>query len=746
LEEKNSKIVSTKDLGNGRKEVTFSVDSNSIESYLSNIEPAKNERPDDFKIGTGSVVLNRYDPSTRFSSYKYQFTSNDLPYTQAMKTPTDPHKKIQLAVELYFKEPVVGTVIDLMVDLSSSGFTNDCEDQDIRKLYDKWAKEINLQTLLQGIFLEYYRSGNVTIYRNDNEAKVKKNTITTKKTTTKEYSFPSGYTILNPMNVYVIGSLLFDQEIVQLRMSNEIIQLVNDGTTPIDVLAGIPDDMIKAVRSGTNLVTLNPELTSRITRKKQPYERYASPFLERVFEAILFKQKLRMMDVSTIEGLINQLITVTVGNDEFPATDDDLTAIAELFQTPNKAYTIFWNHTLVVKFHKPEGLDTLTAEKYSQVNDDIMVGLGVSRVLLDGQGANFSTAWVSILSLIERLDNTREKVKDWLEGEYKRIADENGFKTYPSVRFNKMNLREDTYIRDVLLAMYDRGLIDPEDLLSETGRDYQAILEMKKRNEKNDDLFLPPEQPFQGNQTSSPNSGRPTGSGGNYKKRKTGPVQNNGNPPKAKKSKATAYNHSLEEDYKNELQSEYDSIQESISSVIESNSQKDPKILKILIASSLFTFFNEMTNIGINTINNVFDNELLSHSSNNTFSSYKDMMSIKKDLANWNESYINKLSHDISESINLSLESGNFSPESIKEAFSSNEYRVTLIAQSGVLESLRQAKIKGSSLSGKLSATWIAHMDEKTCGICKGLHGTSFAIENIPSRPHSGCRCDLEFN
>ncbi|MER2007919.1 MAG: hypothetical protein ABS939_10780, partial [Psychrobacillus sp.] len=521
-----SNIVEKKDLGNGRKQVTFKVDANDINKYLSG---DSSDSIEEFQIGKGSVK-SRYQPTQ--NDYLQQFNSNTKSYTQALTTPTDPHEKIRLANELYFKEPIIGTVIDMMVDFSASGFNHECEDKEVKKIYDKWAKDIRLQEVVEHIFLEYYRSGNVSIYRSDKNAKVTKTTKTNKDTSKKEYSFPAGYSVLNPTHVVIEGPLLFNNETAFLKLNEDLIKMTKEGDQAIQKL--IPDEVKKAVRSGKGMILLDPKLYSRITRKKQPYERYATPFLERVFEPILYKQKLRMMDMATIDGLINQLVTVTVGNDEYPASDDDLEAIAELFQTPNKAYTVFWNHTLEVTFHKPEGIDTLTADKYKQVNDDILAGLGVSRVLIDGQGSNFSTAWVSILSLIERLDNTRDKVVDWLESEYKRIADENGFTSAPKVRFNKMNLREDNYIRDVLLAMYDRGLIDEEDLLKETGRDYESVLQMKKRNKKNSELFLPPEQPFQGGQT-GPNDGKPTGPNENkMKDRDSSPEQNSGNTPKSK--------------------------------------------------------------------------------------------------------------------------------------------------------------------------------------------------------------------
>lgn len=727
---KPNNLISTRDLGNGKMEATFAVDSSTLTGYFDSLQGQS--RTDDFQIGKGSI-MNRYDTQ----QFKYLYTSNDTPYTQALKTPTDPHKKIQLAVELYHKEPIIGTVIDLMADFSASGFTNECDDKEIKKLFDKWAEEVKIAELLENIFLEYYRSGNVTIYRSEQSAKVTKSTKGRGKTSITEYSFPAGYTILNPMNVIVEGSLLFNQEIIKLQLNEELSKLVKDTSTPQSVLNSLPSDFIKAIRSGGTYVTLDPEYVTRITRKRQPYERYATPYVERVFEPILYKQKLRMMDMSTIEGLINQLVTVTVGDKDFPATDDDLKAIAELFQTPNKAYTVFWNHTLKVTFHKPEGIDTLTDDKYKQVNDDILAGLGVSRVLLDGQGANFSTAWVSILSLIERLENARAKVNAWLVGEYKHIAEKNNLKTYPKPRFNRMNLREDTYIRDVLLAMYDRGLIDEEDILVETGRDYESIIEMKKRNDKNKDLFLPPEQPFQGEGKES-SGGRPTGSGGSYSKRKTAPVQNKGNKPNAKTSKATASYNSLMEDYESELEQYYSIIESEVNEIIAENEGEDSSVTKSVIAGVIIGMFKMLSSSGERLISDTYDREVTNYHTG--FS--RENQKVKSELSNWNNSYVSKLVADIREEI---LSTDGDIRETVAHAFESNRYRVSTIAQAGVIESIRQAKIQGNTLAGKQQAIWRSALADNTCNTCRGLDGTQFNIADIPSRPHANCQCDLDF-
>jgi len=736
-EKRNTKIVSKADLGGGKKQLTLQINAEHESEYMQMFRDAGAEitTSEGIKIGKGSVK-NRYAPSG--GDLYSGFTSNDTPYTYAFNAiPSDPHDKMKFAMELYKLEPVVGTVIDLMVDFSASGFTNECEDQEVKKLYDSWAKEVRLSELIEGIFLEFYRSGNVTIYRSDKNATVKKTTTTKNKKTSKEYKFPAGYTVLSPLNVFIEGLMMFNLEMVTLQLPKEVIRLIKDNKTPEYIINQLPEEFVRIVRAGGEKVPLNPELVSRITRRKQDYERYASPFLERVFEPVLYKRKLRQMDMATIEGLINQLVTVTVGNDEYPATDDDLEAIAELFNTPNKAYTVFWNHTLQVTFHTPEGLDSLHQDKYKQVNEDIMTGIGVSRVLLDGQGANFSTAWVSILSLIERLENAREKVKDWIEKEYRRIAEENNFKIAPTIRFNNMNLREDTYVRDVLLAMYDRGLLDAEDLLVETGRDYRAIVETKKRNKKNSSLFEPP---MPANQNGG--NGRPTGTGGNYpSNRKTSPTQNDGKAPKPKSSKATASSTRLEEEYESELSEIYRSIQADISGLVEANKNIDDQILEGMIMATVLAMFKSLQSVGASYIGRAIETE---------FDDYEvsgDMVDrLRRELIQWNNSYLNKLAHDIKDKIVSSIRRGLEPDEAVLHAFSTNHYRISLIASSGIVESVRQAKIEGNKATGSRFAQWVAHLDDRTCATCSGLDGQEFPIDAVPPRPHAHCRCDLTFN
>lgn len=745
-EDKKDYIVSKADLGNGKKQVTLRVDSANMQQYMDILD--KNNVPygiaDEPKLAKGSVQ-NRYIPNGN-DFLGYEYNSNSKPYTYALKTPIIPHHKMYMAMEIYKHEPLVATVIDMMVDFSSSGFVHECDDNEVKQLFDKWADEVKLQELIEQIFLEYWRTGNVYVYRSDKNAKVSKTTKTktgkVQKSTT--YNFPSGYTILNPLNVYIEGSMLFNEPQAYLAVSQS---QVTSADSAENLMTQLPPNIMNMIDPKTGKIKLKPDLFTSITRKKQPYERYANPFLERVFEPIMFKQKLRLLDMSMVEGMVNQLVTVTVGNDEFPAGDEDLEAIAELFNTPNKAYTVFWNHTLSVNFHKPEGFETLSQDKYKQVDEDVMAGLGINRVLVDGGGSSrssMSNGWIATLSLIERLDNTRYKVTQWLNDEYRRIAEDNKLTTYPRAVFNKMNLREDTYVAQVLLPMYDRGLLDEEDILSETGHDYDSILETKKRNKKNSELFLPPEQPFQGGQ-SGPNNGKPNDGKTQkpMKERQTSPTQNDGNPPKAKANYQMAYSNQVQEEYVTELADSYNSIKNKVASMIDQNKDKDPSVLDAFLVGALIGLFASLSRTSDKYIDEIYDNEITNYSNNIDFNKANQ---VKQQLKNWNDSYIHKLAYDIKEDILKNIKNGLPTDVAVNKVFSSNMYRVSAISESVALDTLRQAKIQGNKFAGMSTATWVAHIDDRTCSTCTGLNGTSFGMSDIPPRPHPHCRCNLDFS
>jgi hypothetical protein len=246
---------------------------------------------------------------------------------------------------------------------------------------------------------------------------------------------------------------------------------------------------------------------SRISRKKQPYERYATPFLARVFEPVLIKRRMREADLAVAETVRSVLVVITTGNDEFPAKESDLQNLRNLFENPSKSMDLFWNHTISVEYKFPPS-DLLSDEKYNQVNEDIAQGLGLPEVLIGtGNTGTFATAWTSLIAVMERLNSARQEVARWQEAEYVSVAEatKQNFKDIPSVHFKPLNLRDDKVFKNTLLELFDRGLVSIETLLQFIdGLDMEV--EAKNRIAENEanmaEVFTP--------RKSSDKGGRPT--------------------------------------------------------------------------------------------------------------------------------------------------------------------------------------------------------------------------------------------
>ena len=450
--------------------------------------------PQKLPLALGSINLFPSDLGERFGLDKR---------SQTIRIPKDFKSRVKLSRDIYFNEAVVGTVIDLMIDFSTTGMENISDDKEAKEFFDKLCKYSDMDNLHRWLFWEYLITGDVFVLRGE-EQKVK-----TGKDKGSTY-FP--FTVLNPLNIEVFDGLFMGKEILGIKPNQEFIKLYNDKRTKNIVINSLPKEVRAVLRkekvlSASTIIPLPEERTSRISRKRQPYQKFATPFLTRIFEPVLIKRAMRQADMATAEGLTNFLIKVTEGNDDYPSTDARLQRLAALFANPAKTKMIFWNHTLDIEMFRPP-VDIFKDDKYSQLNKDIIDGLGVIDILISGGGSNFATAWVGVMALIERLEGVRNQVRRWQELEYRRIADELGlnFKSVPKVKLHKINLKDEKVYFTVMQNMYDRGLLSAETMHEVFGLD--ADVERKKKENETkkgiNKIFEPPYTPFSGQDPTSP--------------------------------------------------------------------------------------------------------------------------------------------------------------------------------------------------------------------------------------------------
>lgn len=689
------------------------------------------------RLAEGSII-QRYSPVRTTERYNSDyFPMYDLP-----EMPKTFREQVRLCRQYYKNEPLTGTIIDIMIQFSAAGMENICKDKQIRQFYDDLVEVSNLHETIKWILLEYYLVGNAFPYRFGGSRKV----------STREGRQVADYrwTVLNPEYVDVRGTMLFDQTAITLEPNEEMREILKSQDPSYKAIRDqIPKEFKDAILKGKGL-PLSPDRVFHIARNKQPFERYATPFLMRILPSLRIKEKMMQMDLSTADGIINQLVTITTGNDQYPATQEDLDKLAELVNTPSKAFALLWNHTLNVKFHRPEA-DLFSPEKYKQINQDIASGFGITRVLIDGQGANFSTAWVSILSLIQRLEWGRNDIKSWLEREYRMIAEEQGFGEFPTVSFDKMNLQEEKTVKAILMNLYDRGVISAQTLLRETGYDFGTeVVRLTSEKDLKGNGILVPQSPWQqsGKDTTSvgvppaESPGRPVGEiDTTYEEREIPSPK--GAHRVSLASLDTDFERYQAEEYLRALEELFGHTRAEATEVLVSGGNVEEKQERL--RTLLLAFVSGMESLGERYLRSIFDATYYGVTSR-YYVEDDDARQRLGEILEWNHGYVQELGRDLSQGL-LPLVEPHELTETIDEVFLAEAYRLPLFAREGVKKSTFEASLLGHRQAGYTRAIWHCTFGPNSCETCMDRHGRVFIMSEIASLypAHVGCQCFIEF-
>ena len=454
------------------------------------VKSTSNQSYDDLPVwDTKSLRMNRrYESASTITRDKIGEGYLDM-MTKPSILNASPQELYQRSMDYYRRDDIYGTVINMMTNFASKGFKNDIDDNDIRNFYDNWGADVGLDKVVEQMLLEFFRSGLVRTYKVIGKYEPKINYISpipgqkVKKlnvdTSSKEFAakkikwsktnIPVKYTILNPTQIEIDkSSILIDQQLVILKSAafKDLKKILETNQADLTehqklILKSLPPEFKRAAIDGKDLL-LDPYRVGSVDYRRQPYELYPLPFGVRAFESLEYKRKLRESDYSTLDGIINYMLVITIGNDLLPVkSSTQLENVAELFNTPSKAFNVVWDHTLKVQRISPQDVgDVLGQEKYAQANEDITGALGVIRALVDGVGgATPASADLAVKALVEEIYYARREVARWLYAEYRDVAEGMGFDRFPKIRFDNMILKDELLMMNVIQGLIDRRII-----------------------------------------------------------------------------------------------------------------------------------------------------------------------------------------------------------------------------------------------------------------------------------------------
>lgn len=400
------------------------------------------------------------------------------------------HDTVKLVRWFYENDPIAGTVINRMADMSVTTVRNrkttklnaDKVEDSVLAFYDALVEE--LRPFLKSAALEYLINGmavpsyTLTKLRGDKISE---------KLGRKRYTTVDKVWVRNPDNIVLKKRPTGMDRQVFFKIPQDDITFIqnkgirSDGTVDKEAYNFLVEnypEYVAAVNGGKTLLELAD--VTPIYRKLNSYEIYPMPFLQNALKALQHKEFLKAMDRSIASRAIEAIRHIKVGDKDYPADQDDIDAAESLLNANasngERVFNLFTNHTYVIEWIFPPLEALLNEAKYVEPNNDIFLGLGFPRILTVGETAKSNAADNKIASIGPKatLDDMRDAIIYWLKKLYRELADINGFTRIPEPYFSPIATSDMTALTQFAVDAMNNGAISKDTVAQLYGTDFNT--------------------------------------------------------------------------------------------------------------------------------------------------------------------------------------------------------------------------------------------------------------------------------
>jgi hypothetical protein len=429
-----------------------------------------------------------------------------------------------LCQKAYYNFAVFRNTIDLMTEFSCSKIYFKDGSQKSRDFFTALFKKINIFDMQDQFFREYYRSGNVFIYRFDTKIKDEDiNKITqTFGITSKaaNVNLPARYIIINPADIQIGGSINFSLGRYYKLLSDYELERLKAPKTDedLEVLRSLPPETQKLINQKTVGVLTLPLDRQRLVAvfyKKQDYEPFSVPMGFPVLDDINWKAEMKKMDMAITRTMQQSVLLITMGDipNNGGINQKNLEAMQKLFENQSVGRVLIADYTTKAQFVIPDIGNLIGPQKYEVVDRDIQMGL--NNILIGNE--KFANQSIKVQVFIQRLKQARETfLNNFLFPEVRRISKDLGFKNYPTPVFEDIDIKDDVQYSRIYTRLVELGILTPEEGLTaiDSGRlptqEESYTSQQKFRELKDEGLY----QPLIGGSAMGGGAGRPQGSTG----------------------------------------------------------------------------------------------------------------------------------------------------------------------------------------------------------------------------------------
>lgn len=239
----------------------------------------------------------------------------------------------------------------------------------------------------------------------------------------------------------------------------------------------------KGRNNNNNLYALDMKRTGVVKNKSRQRERYGRPVGIAAFEDLLHKDLLKLAERAVVDKVIETLLIVKLGEEGkegYHPTEAQAkkvyTSIKNVLNgaTKDKGNKLvglpYWANIEALKVD----LGIFDNDKYAQIDQDILISLGVSGILNIGQGNNYSSGTINENIFYSKIFDILEQIEEEVYNvQYDQIV------TKADTKFRKKFARTTTVDSNKKIEVYEKlidkgGAIKP--LFDEIGSDFDAYI------------------------------------------------------------------------------------------------------------------------------------------------------------------------------------------------------------------------------------------------------------------------------
>jgi hypothetical protein len=459
----------------------------------------KKEEPK--KLAKASIMGGAPPFGEGFGAFYMPYQTVDNAYSslglspEKLVIPRDFQAVIRMCYDFYQRGGIVTTVINRIAELSITEVRNGQ-----RKTSDEannyytavlHRKPSRMMRFLRTAALEYFLSG--LVLPKVDWVELPGKDVGDTLNATKTYVMP--VFDLYPPNLITITWAGWGDKNFYLKVPSADVRLIRRGGSKIkeqqlryNMWLNQYPTFVNDVKAGADMILLKD--VDPILRKEFSATPYPTPFLFNVLEALIFKQQLRRMDYAVAARVINAILLVQEGNDDYPLTEETRENLDELKnqilarsnnpRLMERLFILFSNHTTKLEWITPDVSAMLDQDKYRQTNEELNEGLGFARVLITGEARNGQASEVSTWAIQPQMEELRAMLKEWMQEVYEEAGELNKFRNIPDPDFKPIRLQDFIKTAAIFQAAFTEGNVSRTTRAESIGLNFETEVELMK--------------------------------------------------------------------------------------------------------------------------------------------------------------------------------------------------------------------------------------------------------------------------